>query len=367
MGTAVSLVATPGNASSFFGGWGGDCSGTGACVLAMTGPHTVTASFNSAPPPPAPSCSLTANPPSFTLGTATNVALTALCSGSPTSYAWISPSGAPLVPGGTGSSYNAVFPASTTAGTYTYSVVATNLGGQSPAAIAPVTVSATPPPPITPSACGTNVGAVSTVLSSGSPNLCASGNVVSAFGGLGTSAAPWTWLCTGTNNSSPASCSAAMIVPTTTPGIPAGCTLKDKAVLFPDWVSGSSPNAAGVPFITQSVGAFYAFKFNLNDLISPARQASSQPWGYLHFYQGPDVNIEISNKPCDTSTTPTVDACRMRFVNWGDKYYLGPNWSGALPTSSCKLPAPDASNSYYFNVKVNTVAPGYNLMYESGL
>lgn len=43
-GTAISLTATP-NAGSVFSGWGGDCSGTGACVLGMDANHAVTATF----------------------------------------------------------------------------------------------------------------------------------------------------------------------------------------------------------------------------------------------------------------------------------------------------------------------------------
>lgn len=43
-GTAISLIATP-NAGSVFSGWGGDCRGTGACVLGMDANHAVTATF----------------------------------------------------------------------------------------------------------------------------------------------------------------------------------------------------------------------------------------------------------------------------------------------------------------------------------
>jgi beta-lactam-binding protein with PASTA domain len=40
----VTLTATPGRKSRF-AGWSGDCAGTGACVLSMTGNHSVTATF----------------------------------------------------------------------------------------------------------------------------------------------------------------------------------------------------------------------------------------------------------------------------------------------------------------------------------
>jgi V8-like Glu-specific endopeptidase len=44
-GTSVTLTATPA-AGSIFGGWGGACTGTGACVVSMTAARSVTASFN---------------------------------------------------------------------------------------------------------------------------------------------------------------------------------------------------------------------------------------------------------------------------------------------------------------------------------
>ena len=377
VGASVTLTANPGNGTSFFGGWGGDCSGTGACVIAMTGPRTVTATFNSAPPPPAPTCSsLIANPSSVTVGMPTTVNFSASCSNSPTSYVWTATNSGPTITG-TGSTATAFFPA-VTATTYTYQVVAAN-GGGSGSASTSVTVSATPPPPpppVTPSACGTNSGAVSTALSSASPNICALGNAVSSFGGSGTSAAPWTWLCTGLNNTSSASCSATMIVPTTNPGLPAGCTLKERALEWPNWGPGNASNAPGVPFITQSAGTTLAIKFSLDDLISPARQATT-PYATLHFYQGPDVSIELSNQPCQTSTTATPDTCRMHFIGYGDKYFVGPvippSFAGTATQftgstySGCPLPPPAAGGFYFVNVKVNSAAPGYYLMYENGL
>ena len=53
-GSSVTLSAAPAGRSRF-AGWGGDCSGTGTCVLSMTGNHSVTATFN-APPLAPPSC-----------------------------------------------------------------------------------------------------------------------------------------------------------------------------------------------------------------------------------------------------------------------------------------------------------------------
>lgn len=43
-GTTVTLTATP-SGRSRFGGWSGDCTGTGLCVLSMTANHSVNAKF----------------------------------------------------------------------------------------------------------------------------------------------------------------------------------------------------------------------------------------------------------------------------------------------------------------------------------
>ncbi len=49
--SVVTLTPTPSGGSTFIG-WGGDCEGVGACVLTMSGPRSITATF--APPPPPP-------------------------------------------------------------------------------------------------------------------------------------------------------------------------------------------------------------------------------------------------------------------------------------------------------------------------
>ena len=73
-GTKVTLTATASSGSTF-SGWSGACSGTGGCVLTMTGSLNVTASFGTSmtttttgtsPPPPPP------KPPSCTLDPAGN-------------------------------------------------------------------------------------------------------------------------------------------------------------------------------------------------------------------------------------------------------------------------------------------------------
>jgi Divergent InlB B-repeat domain len=49
--TGTTLTLTASAASGWtFGGWGGDCSGTGACALTMDGPKSVTAAFRERPP-----------------------------------------------------------------------------------------------------------------------------------------------------------------------------------------------------------------------------------------------------------------------------------------------------------------------------
>ncbi len=50
--TRVTLTPTPADGSTF-AGWGGACSGTGACTVRMDQARSVTATFNTLPPPPA--------------------------------------------------------------------------------------------------------------------------------------------------------------------------------------------------------------------------------------------------------------------------------------------------------------------------
>ncbi len=53
-GTALTLTATP-DTNSLFGGWSGDCTGTGSCLLTMNGDKAVTATFTlNTITPPAP-------------------------------------------------------------------------------------------------------------------------------------------------------------------------------------------------------------------------------------------------------------------------------------------------------------------------
>jgi hypothetical protein len=49
VGSTVTLTASPAS-GWIFGGWGGDCGGTGACVLPIDGPKAITATFREQPP-----------------------------------------------------------------------------------------------------------------------------------------------------------------------------------------------------------------------------------------------------------------------------------------------------------------------------
>jgi hypothetical protein len=50
-GTQITLTATPASGSSFAGWSGGGCSGTGTCMVTLNADTTVTATFNTIPPP----------------------------------------------------------------------------------------------------------------------------------------------------------------------------------------------------------------------------------------------------------------------------------------------------------------------------
>jgi F5/8 type C domain-containing protein/List-Bact-rpt repeat protein len=62
-GTQVTLTAAP-NSGNSFSGWGGACSGTGGCTVAMSAAKSVSATFAAIPPPPSGSCR-TSNPGDF--------------------------------------------------------------------------------------------------------------------------------------------------------------------------------------------------------------------------------------------------------------------------------------------------------------
>jgi hypothetical protein len=64
-GTVVNLNPQPADALSYFAGWAGDCSGTGACDVAMDGSKSVTATFS--PVQAVPPTNLAANAPNPTL------------------------------------------------------------------------------------------------------------------------------------------------------------------------------------------------------------------------------------------------------------------------------------------------------------
>ena len=80
-GTAVTLVATPQGGLSF-AGWGGDCSGTGNCVLTMSAAHEVSAAF-------VPLHTLTITPSPLGSVSSSNSAISACTTGSGTCTAQI--------------------------------------------------------------------------------------------------------------------------------------------------------------------------------------------------------------------------------------------------------------------------------------
>ncbi len=127
LGAIVTLTTTASTGFSF-SNWAGDCSGAGACVLTMTSPRTVVATFNNVP-----ACTLSANPSTVTAGSSST--LTATCSPAAASYVWT---------GANCSSASAsctVTPAATTA----YTVAGTNAGGTGAPASTTVNVTQVPP------------------------------------------------------------------------------------------------------------------------------------------------------------------------------------------------------------------------------
>jgi Divergent InlB B-repeat domain len=79
--TDVTLTATPG-ANSTFAGWSGDCTGTGACTVRMSGPREVTATFGTVPPTPSPPPPLPPPPPPLSRPRAEEVAVEEAVAGS---------------------------------------------------------------------------------------------------------------------------------------------------------------------------------------------------------------------------------------------------------------------------------------------
>jgi hypothetical protein len=157
MGTAVTLTTSALTGFSF-SNWSGDCIGAGACVVAMTSPRTVVATFGSTPV-----CTLSANPTSITAGNSST--LTASCP-TATSYVWT---------GGNCSSTSPTCVVTPTVNTG-YTVAGVNAGGTGAASSPATTVNVTQAAPVcTPSASpasvtfGTPTNVTLTANCSGSP------------------------------------------------------------------------------------------------------------------------------------------------------------------------------------------------------
>lgn len=126
-GASVMLTAVP-DPGSYFKGWGGDCFGTGNCILNVTADKDVSVTF-AAIPVSLPSCTLSASPSSIVAGNFTT--LTASCNPAASSYVWSSNSGL-----SSAAASGMVAPTATT----TYTVAGINSGGAGNTASATVTV-----------------------------------------------------------------------------------------------------------------------------------------------------------------------------------------------------------------------------------
>ncbi|MDP4030451.1 MAG: hypothetical protein Q8P42_15970 [Gallionella sp.] len=184
-GATVTLTATPA-VGSYFAGWGGDCTGTGNCVLIVDVDKDVTVTFSALQVAP-PSCTLSASPASITQGDSST--LTASCSPIADSYNWSANTGCDAT-----SASCTVAPAETEI----YTVTGSNAGGAG--ASASVAVSVTQPAPN-----------CTLVYSAGS---LVSGKTGTLTASCSPAATSYTWSDAGCASSS-ASCAVAPAVTTT--------------------------------------------------------------------------------------------------------------------------------------------------------
>lgn len=228
-GTAVVLTATADSGNGYsFSGWGGDCTGTGTCVVGMTAPRTVIANFNQGPVNAA--CgnqSATVNAPTATCspGTPTGVTTTAAaytwtCNGSnsgtsascsaPRQYNVATSVGANGAISPSGATARTVTYNETTTFTVTpasgFSAVVTGCGGTlvgSTYTTGPITAGCTVQALFTNApvnaACGDQTPTVNAPAATCSPGTPT---------GITTSSAAYAWTCNGTNGGNNASCSA---------------------------------------------------------------------------------------------------------------------------------------------------------------
>jgi hypothetical protein len=136
-GTMVTLTAAADSGSSFAGWSGGGCSGTGTCTVTVNSDQTVTATFTANPPAGAPTATVTTPPEgtTYTKGRAVNASYS--CSPGA--------SGGVLKPGAAGCSgpvaNNSPIDTST-AGSHTFSVTATDTDNQATTTTTHYTVTA---------------------------------------------------------------------------------------------------------------------------------------------------------------------------------------------------------------------------------
>lgn len=158
IGANVTLTATP-TVGHTFTGWGGACTGTGSCVVAMSAAQSVTATF-ALTPIPKPVCSLSVSGTSVVLGSSSTMSVT--CNPAATSFVWT---------GGTCAGTTAASCKVTPTATTTYSVAGVNAGGTGTAVSTTIKVVASPTPVCTVSATPNSVtsGGYTTLMASCSP------------------------------------------------------------------------------------------------------------------------------------------------------------------------------------------------------
>lgn len=195
-GTAVTLSATA-NSGSTFGGWSSPCSGTGTCSMTVSANTSVTATFNTAAPPP--TYQLTVVPAGTGTGTVTSaptgINCGATCSAGFTSGTAVvltaAPSSGSTFTGWSGGGCSGTSTCSVTL-TAATSVTATFAAAAPSSYQLSVVTAGTGSGVITSSPAGINCGTTcSAMFTGGSPvTLTATANAGSTFAG-------WTGACTG--------------------------------------------------------------------------------------------------------------------------------------------------------------------------
>ena len=327
-----------------------------------------------------PTCTAV-NPTPATITANNNITLAAVCDQAPTSYAWAvtagNPAGGPTTIASTTSSTGPL--TFTAAGTFNFTVTATNNVGPSAAFPVTVTVGAMAVPTCTVSANPTAIpsGGGSTTLtatctsalsgttyawtpSAGAPGVTGSGAVVSASFPSGTAAGTYSYGVIAINTAG-ASASASTNVTMSAPAA-AGCVIKDKATDYPSWTMGGSPNTVGSPLIAQPPNETWAYKFSASEMFSSGANAVSA----IQLYESGShmTTVSLTTTPCTFTNSPAPILCQRT----GNSGSLGMSFvasTHSAPDSAitgagyCRAPA--ISGEVYLNVKfagpTNIVSP----------